>query len=50
MFHVFNMGVGLVFIVSPYYAANVHETAARLNLKSWVIGGVEAGTGKSRWR
>ncbi len=50
MFHVFNMGVGLVFIVSPYYASTVHETAARLNLKSWVIGGVEAGTGKSRWR
>ncbi len=50
MFHVFNMGVGLVFIVSPYYASTVHETAARLKLNSWVIGGVEEGTGKSRWR
>ena len=34
MFHVFNMGVGLVFIVSPYYASTVHETAARLKLNS----------------
>lgn len=50
MFHVFNMGVGLVFIVSPFYASTVHETAARLKLKSWVIGSVEEGTGKSRWR
>ncbi len=49
MFHVFNMGVGLVFIVSPFYANTVHETAARLGLESWVIGGVTSGTGKSRW-
>ena len=50
MFHVFNMGVGLVFIVNPYYASTVHDTAARLKLNSWVIGNVEEGTGKSRWR
>lgn len=50
MFHVFNMGVGLVFIVNPFYAGKVHETASRLKLNSWVIGQVEEGTGKSRWR
>lgn len=50
MFHVFNMGVGMVFIVNPYYASTVHETAARLKLNSWVIGSVEEGTGKSRWK
>ncbi|MCC6508900.1 MAG: phosphoribosylformylglycinamidine cyclo-ligase, partial [Pirellulaceae bacterium] len=49
MFHVFNMGVGLVFIVNPYYAGTVHETARSLGLKSWVVGNVEAGSGKSRW-
>lgn len=49
MFHVFNMGVGLVFIVNPFYASTVHETAARLKLNSWVIGNVQEGTGKSRW-
>jgi phosphoribosylformylglycinamidine cyclo-ligase len=50
MSHVFNMGLGLVFIVSPYYANTVTETAASLGLKSWTIGRAEAGTGKSRWR
>ncbi len=49
MFHVFNMGVGMVFIVSRFYANTVHETAAKLKLNSWQIGEVHAGSGKSRW-
>ena len=49
MFHVFNMGVGMVFIVSPFYANTVTETATKLGLKSWTIGHVQAGEGKSRW-
>jgi len=49
MFHVFNMGVGLVFIVSPFYANSVAETANKLGLKSWTIGQVREGHGKSRW-
>lgn len=49
MFHVFNMGVGLVFIVSPFYANTVTETASKLGLKSWTIGHVRDGSGKSRW-
>lgn len=49
MFHVFNMGVGMVFIVSPYYANAITETAASLGLTSWTIGRAVAGEGKSRW-
>jgi phosphoribosylformylglycinamidine cyclo-ligase len=50
MYHVFNMGVGMVFIVSPYYANSVTEAAAKLKMPAWVIGSVEAGSGVSRWK
>ena len=49
MTHVFNMGVGMVLIVSPYYANKVLEMVSALKLKSWTIGKAVAGTGKSRW-
>jgi phosphoribosylaminoimidazole (AIR) synthetase len=50
MSHVFNMGLGLVFMVSPFYAKTVTEIASALGLKTWTIGRAEVGTGKSRWR
>lgn len=38
MFRVFNMGVGLVLVVSPYYAESVQQQLAKAGLKSWLIG------------
>lgn len=49
MFRVFNMGVGLTFIVSPYYAQAVMDMAIEAGNKSWLIGEAVAGNGKSRW-
>ncbi len=49
MFRVFNMGLGLAFIVSPFYANTVLELAHQLDLKAWVIGKAVEGSGKSRW-
>lgn len=50
MDHVFNMGLGLVLVISPYYAKTVMEMAAGLGYQSWVVGSVQSGTGKSRWK
>ena len=50
MTHVFNMGIGLALIVSPFYANTVTEIIQSFGLKSWVIGKAAAGSGKSRWK
>jgi phosphoribosylformylglycinamidine cyclo-ligase len=50
MTHVFNMGIGLALIVSPFYANTVTEIVNSFGLKSWVIGKAVAGSGKSRWK
>lgn len=50
MTHVFNMGIGLTLIVSPFYANTVAEIVQSCGLKSWVIGKAVAGSGKSRWK
>lgn len=49
MSKVFNMGLGLVFIVSPFYANTVRELAESNGLTSWQLGEVTEGTGTSRW-
>ena len=49
MSKVFNMGLGLVFIVSPFYANTVKELAEASGLASWNLGEVKEGTGTSRW-
>lgn len=49
MDRVFNMGLGLVFIVSPFYANTVTEIADSMGMRSWTIGKVVEGSGKSRW-
>lgn len=49
MERVFNMGLGLVFIVSPFYANTVSDIAQSMGLKTWQIGTVQDGTGQSRW-
>jgi phosphoribosylformylglycinamidine cyclo-ligase len=50
MFRVFNMGLGLVFVVSPFYAGTVTDMAESLGLQSWVVGQAVAGSGRSRWQ
>ena len=43
MYRVFNMGVGLVLVVSPYYAESIRHQLARSGVESWQIGRVEEG-------
>jgi phosphoribosylformylglycinamidine cyclo-ligase len=43
MARVFNMGVGLVLVVSPYYAESIHQQLADSGLANWVIGQVREG-------
>jgi phosphoribosylformylglycinamidine cyclo-ligase len=50
MDNVFNMGLGLVLVVSPYYVNTIMELAQSLGYRSSVVGSVSAGTGKSRWK
>jgi phosphoribosylformylglycinamidine cyclo-ligase len=45
MDRVFNMGVGMVLVVSPYYAESIRHQLARSGVESWLIGRVEEGAG-----
>jgi len=49
MARVFNMGVGLVLVVSPFYAQSVQEQLRRLGLASWPIGRVTSGPRGVAW-
>ncbi len=49
MDRVFNMGVGLVLVVSPYYAESVRAQLASSGIESWQIGEVKAGERGVRW-
>lgn len=49
MEHVFNMGLGMVLSVSPYYADSVQAIIRSQGLSTWIIGEAVAGTGKSRY-
>jgi phosphoribosylformylglycinamidine cyclo-ligase len=41
MAHVFNMGIGLVLVVSDYYAESIRRQLADLGLESWQIGVIQ---------
>ena len=43
MDQVFNMGIGLVLVVSPYYAESIQSQLADCGLESWTIGRVISG-------
>lgn len=43
MYHTFNMGCGMVLIVSPGYTKAIIAKIAEFNIKSWVIGEVVKG-------
>ncbi|MDG1875583.1 MAG: phosphoribosylformylglycinamidine cyclo-ligase [Mariniblastus sp.] len=44
MYRVFNMGLGLALIVSPYYADSICRMLEQHGHRSWVIGSVKSGT------
>ena len=45
MDRVFNMGVGIAMIVSPFYADSVRRMLTQSGLENWVIGSVSATDG-----
>lgn len=49
MDQVFNMGLGLAVVVSPYYAESVRQQLEDEGLETWTIGQVTTGTGKVAW-
>ena len=49
MDRVFNMGIGLVLVVSPYYADSIREQLAKSGLASWPIGRAVPGDQLVRW-
>jgi phosphoribosylformylglycinamidine cyclo-ligase len=49
MDRVFNMGVGMVLIVSAYYADSIRQQLKRSGLESWQIGRVEEGPRGVAW-
>jgi phosphoribosylformylglycinamidine cyclo-ligase len=50
MDRVFNMGIGLTFIVNPFYLNTVETIVRQLGLKCWTIGEAIEGQGKSVWK
>jgi phosphoribosylformylglycinamidine cyclo-ligase len=49
MFRVFNMGIGLVLVVSSYYAESIQQQLAKSGLESWLIGRAIAGQADVGW-
>jgi len=49
MYRVFNMGIGLALVVSPYYANSICEQLSACGLASWPIGRAVAGEQKVYW-
>lgn len=49
MDQVFNLGIGLVLVVSPYYADSIRDQLADCHLESWPIGRISDGTGGATW-
>jgi phosphoribosylformylglycinamidine cyclo-ligase len=49
MERVFNMGIGLVVIVRPFFADSIQQQLAETGLASWPIGRIEMGPGDVVW-
>ncbi len=50
MDRVFNMGIGLVLVVSPFYAQSIRHQLKRADVQSWQIGRVREGPQGVVWR
>jgi phosphoribosylformylglycinamidine cyclo-ligase len=44
MYRVFNMGIGLALIISPYFADSVRRTIEQHGIACWPIGRVVQGS------
>ena len=49
MDRVFNLGIGLVLVVSNYYADNIQRILRREGLESWKLGEIKSGGSGARW-
>ena len=49
MQRVFNLGLGLVLVVSPYFADSIRSQLADCDIQSWTIGRIEQGARGVRW-
>ncbi len=49
MHRVFNMGIGLVLVVSPYYAESIQQQLAKAGCTSWTIGIAVVGEQNVTW-
>ena len=49
MQRVFNMGVGLVLVVSPYYADSIRHQLCDFGFESWTIGAITPGVDGAKW-
>jgi phosphoribosylformylglycinamidine cyclo-ligase len=49
MYRVFNMGVGLMLVVSPYYAESIQQQLTKCGLESWNVGRAIAGNQSVAW-
>jgi phosphoribosylformylglycinamidine cyclo-ligase len=49
MYRVFNMGIGLVLVVSPYYTESIQQQLAGCGLQSWPIGKAISGMQEVVW-
>ncbi len=43
MEQVFNLGIGMILVVSPFYAASIRKQLAAMGIDSWIIGQAEEG-------
>ena len=50
MDRVFNMGLGLVLVVSDYFANNIQRLFTEMNLDTWEIGHTIEGNGQVKWK
>ena len=49
MDRVFNLGLGLVLVVSPYYADSICAQFAKFEIETWPIGQITEGPQGAAW-
>ncbi|MBS0210177.1 MAG: phosphoribosylformylglycinamidine cyclo-ligase [Planctomycetes bacterium] len=49
MDRVFNMGIGLVLVVSPYYATSIQHQLTDMGLENWTLGQMVEGSTRVCW-
>jgi phosphoribosylformylglycinamidine cyclo-ligase len=49
MDRVFNMGIGLVLVVSPYYANHIRQMLSKCGHDCWTLGKIVEGSREVRW-